>query len=237
MKTILITGGAKRIGRATALYLAKQGYNLAIHYNQSHTEALSLQQEIKQLGKTCHIFQATLTGKETDANSLLTNTLNQCPTLYGLINNASTFTPASLAKTNENLLQKQFNDNLNNALWLSKTFHKLVKNGVIINILDSYIHKNPFNHTPYILAKKSLAELTKLNAREFAPNIRVNAIAPGLIIPANKKEKLLFKKLLPATPLQRAGDPKDIAHAIEFLLTNNYITGQIINIDGGKSLT
>jgi NAD(P)-dependent dehydrogenase (short-subunit alcohol dehydrogenase family) len=236
MSTILITGGAKRIGRSIALYLAKRGYDLAIHYNQSQSEALTLQQEIQELGQTCHLFQASLTGKETDAELLLTNVLNQCPTLYGLINNASTFTAASLVETNEVLLQNQFSDNLNNALWLSKQFYKLVKNGVIVNILDTYIHKNPFNHTAYILAKKSLAELTKLNAREFGPNIRVNAIAPGLILPSNHEEEVLFEKLLPATPLQRAGQPNDVAHAIKFLLTNHYITGQIINIDGGKSL-
>ena len=236
MSTILITGGAKRIGRATAIYLAQHGYNLAIHYNNSETEALTLQYEIQKLGQECHIFQASLDGSESTANQLIKDVLNQCPTLSGLINNASNFTAGRLAQTDETLLQNQFNTNLNNALFLSKSFHNLVGKGSIVNMLDTYIHKNPFNHTAYILAKKSLAELTKLNAREFGPNIRVNAVAPGLILPSSLEEEKVFEKLIPATPLQRVGKPNEIAHAIEFVLSNHYITGQIITIDGGKSL-
>lgn len=236
MSTILITGGAKRIGRATALYLAKHGYDLAIHYNRSETAALTLQKEIEELGQSCHLFRSTLTGIESDAQLLIKEVLGKCPSLSGLINNASNFKAARLAETDESLLQAQFNDNLYNALFLSKSFQSLVKKGSIVNILDTYIHKNPFNHTAYILAKKSLAELTKLNAREFGPNIRVNAVAPGLILPSSVEEEKLFEKLIPATPLQRVGQPNEIAHAIDFLLSNNYITGQIITVDGGKSL-
>ena len=236
MSTILITGGAKRIGGATALYLAKRGYDLAIHYNQSEAEALTLQKEIQELGQNCQLFQATLIGKETDAHLLISDVCQQCPALSGLINNASNFKAGTLAETNESLLQNQFNVNLNNALFLSKSFQQLVRKGVIVNILDTYIHKNPFNHTAYILAKKSLAELTKLNAREFGPNIRVNAVAPGLILASSPEEEQLFEKLIPMTPLQRVGKPNEIAHAIDFLLSNEYITGQIITVDGGKNL-
>jgi len=236
MSTVLITGGGKRIGRATALYLAERGYDLAIHYNQSESEARYLQKEIYSLGQNCHLFQATLDGTEETATLLIETVQNQCPTFCGLINNASTFKPGSLAQTDESLLQEQFSANLNNALFLSKAFYQLVKKGSIVNILDTYIHKNPFNHTAYILAKKSLAELTKLNAREFGPTIRVNGVAPGLILPSSLEEEKLFEKLIPATPLQRVGEPSEVAHAIEFLLSNNYITGQIITVDGGKSL-
>ncbi len=235
MSTILITGGAKRVGKATALYLAKHGFDIALHYNSSEQDALEVQKEIEVLNQKCTLFQQKLGGEES-CKALISSALKSFPDLMGLINNASSFKAGKTAETTEALFDSQINDNLKTPLFLSKYFQSEVKAGVIVNLVDTYIHRNPFNHTAYILAKKALAELTKLNAREFAPNIRVNAVAPGLILPSSPEEEELFEKLIAKTPLQRQGRPEEIAQAIYFLITCQYITGEIITVDGGKSL-
>lgn len=126
--------------------------------------------------------------------------------------------------------------NLRAPFILSSQFACHIREGAIINILDTNVSKNKTAHVSYLLTKKSLSELTRIAALELAPQIRVNAVAPGLILPPNSKGKDYLDRLAKNIPLKRKGEPADIAKAVHFLLENTYITGQTIFVDGGEHL-
>ena len=235
-KAALITGGARRIGKHIVEKLARMGYNIALHYNSSFDSAIKIQFNIKKLGVDCELFQCDLS-KENEILSLIASVKNKFNRLNLLINNASIFNKAKLFETEMDLFNKTFSINFKAPYILSRDFARLVDNGNIINIIDTKITKNNFMYSAYSLSKKCLADFTLMSAKELAPKIRVNGICPGLILgPKQKSKEYLMDDIIKNIPLKRKGELSDITEALSFLINNNYITGQIIYIDGGQHL-
>jgi len=237
----LITGAAKRIGAEITRQLHLQGYRVILHFNSSSTDAESLCDALNKLRPdSARVLQADL--KQHDAViKLAQNSIEQWGRIDALINNASAFYPTPLSEIDENNWNDLFASNAKAPLFLSQHLSAQLKknNGCIVNIVDIYSDKPLQNHSMYCMAKSSLRMMTKSLALELAPDIRVNAIAPGTILwPEQETEEFADKEsLLNNIPLQRTGCAEDIAKTLLFLVQSApYITGQIINVDGGYSL-
>tara|TARA_B000000441_G_C21727441_1_gene343621 strand:- start:352 stop:1077 length:726 start_codon:yes stop_codon:yes gene_type:complete len=239
-QTILITGAAKRVGKEMALSFFKKGWNIIIHYNSSIEDAQSLADEMNaQRKNSAFIIQANLDNAE-DVLKLAETALSLSGRIDGLINNASTFYPTPIGSFSEEHWEALMGSNLKAPLFLTQFLcETLRKNkGFIINITDINVNKALTNHSIYLAAKSGLQTITQSLAKELAPDIRVNAIAPGAILePPNvtwtKEQKDNIIKLI---PMSRMGNEKDIADAAIYLSEAEYVTGQVLNVDGGKSL-
>ena len=234
-ETALITGGAHRIGKAIALALADLGYHIALHYHQSKEDALKTATEIRRKGSRCDLFCADL-ANEHDAKELIPAILAKIPPLTLLINSASLFEPSELASLDIDNWDRHFAIHLKAPYILTSIFAGRCKKGQIINILDTHVTKNKTAHFAYLLSKKSLYELTKLSAVALAPQIRVNAIAPGLILPPTGQSNAYLDRLAKHVPLKRKGELSQIIQSVKFLIENDYLTGQVIFNDGGEHL-
>jgi len=232
-KTALITGCAKRIGKEIALSLAKQGYNIALHYHTSFRKAEKLAKEIRKLKVACETFSCDLTDPE-EAVHLIKDIRKNFGDISILINNASIFNNDSIKHANLKQIQEHLNIHLISPYVLTSEFNKHFKSGHIINILDRQITTTKTKFTSYLLSKKALKDLTELAAIELAPHIRVNAIAPGLILPPENETKNHLLSRVKNVPLKSIGNPKQIALTVSFLESNHYVTGQIIYVDGGE---
>ncbi len=236
MKAALITGGAIRVGKGIALALAKQGYDIALHYHSSVNAAQETQQQIQQLGVQCELFQANLSNAE-EIEPLIQKTIQRFPHLNVLINSASTYQQALIQNTTIDTFDEQIAMNLKAPFFLIKNYAQYCKKGNIINIIDNKMGFNQFQYAAYLLAKKALAELTKMAAMEFAPHIRVNGVAPGTVLPIASRTEDYNNWRKKGIPLQRFADLKEINQAILSLISNEYITGHILVVDGGELLT
>lgn len=237
--TALVTGGAKRIGRDMVLYLAQRGYDIVITYQNSKLEATNLAQEITENFKVnCNIINVDLfdlKDVENLANSMVTN----FPNWNLLINNASIFNESEFLQEDNQELSDNFNIHLNAPIILSQYFAKVEnQNGNIINMIDKNIARFETKYFYYLLSKKSLADFTKMLSLQLAPKIRVNGIAPGFILnPVNKDiDHETIEKWALKLPLKMKGEIENIIQALDFLLNNKFVTGQILSIDGGASL-
>ncbi|MDA3884399.1 MAG: SDR family oxidoreductase [Candidatus Delongbacteria bacterium] len=234
-KAALITGAAKRIGAEIAIELAKSGYDIALHYNSSEDEALRTQEEILKIGVQCRLFKGDLEDK-VYLSELIKAVYSSFPDLNVLVNNASIFERASIPDTDFELFEKLIDVNLKAPYFLIKEFAKVCGSGNIINILDTKITKNQNVYAAYILSRKALSDLTKIAAVEFAPRIRVNGICPGLILPAENESEEYVERLIQKNLVKRKGSPENITSTVKFLLENDFITGEIIKVDGGENL-
>jgi len=233
--TALITGGAKRIGRAIALGLADEGFNIALHYSSSPKEAEKTAGEIEGKGVLCHLFRADF-NKMDEVFSLIPFVFEKFPDCNLLINNVSIFQRARLMNTDEELFDRHFNINLKTPFFLSRDFAQHSSKGHIINILDTKISKILVEYFVYTLTKKTLYEFTLMAAKELGPKIRVNGVSPGLILPSSEQRKEDFEKMGSRIPLQRTGDPDAVVSAVCFLIESEFITGEVIFVDGGEHL-
>lgn len=239
-KTILITGAAKRIGREIALSFFDKGWDIVIHYNSSKNDAQVLADEMNaQRDDSAIIAQANLDNAD-EIIKLVDQTLSKNNRIDALVNNASTFYPTPIGNFSEDDWNLLMGSNLKAPLFLIQSFFKELKKnkGFIINITDINVDKALINHSIYLAAKSGLQTLTRSLAKELAPDIRVNAIAPGAILEPPNTEWTTEQKntIINSVPLGRMGSEKDIADAAIFLSEAEYVTGQILNIDGGKSL-
>ena len=239
-KTILITGAAKRIGKEMALSFFNKGWDIVIHYNGSKEEAEALADKMNsERSNSAMIAQANLDNAD-EVTKLVDKTLSKNSRIDALINNASTFYPTPIGTFSKESWNALMGSNLKAPLFLIQAFHKeLEKNkGFIINITDINVDKALVNHSIYLAAKSGLQTLTKSLAKELAPSIRVNAIAPGAILEPPNVEWTTEQKnnIIYAVPMKRMGTEKDIVDAAIYLSEAEYVTGQILNIDGGKSL-
>ena len=233
---ILVTGAAKRIGRAICLSLSSLGYPIALHYHRSGDEAKKLTEEIQKKGGRCQLFPCDLSDEQ-QAEQLISTVRQKLPNLNMLINNASIFEPSTIKDLRVTVLRRHFAINFDAPCILTARFAQECKKGHIINILDTHIVNNATQHATYLLSKKTLYELTKLSAIELAPDIRVNAVSPGFILsPAHSKSGSI-KRLTKKIPLKKQGQVDHITQSIAFLINNPYITGQVIFADGGEHLT
>ena len=239
-KTVFITGAAKRIGKEIALSFKELGWNIIIHYNSSKEDALNLAKEINNANKNTAItVQGNLDVKE-DVNAIIKEVLDAFPSIDLLINNASTFYPTPIDDISEEHWEKLVGSNLKGPLFLIQGLKQKLKEskGSIINITDTNLSKGVANYSIYSAAKAGLESITKGLARELAPEIKVNAIAPGAMLepPDVTWTEEQKSKVIESIPLKRMGSEKDIAEAVKFLASSEYITGQIIKVDGGRSL-
>ena len=234
-KSALITGGAKRIGKAIAVFLAEKGFDIALHYNNSKKEAQITQKEIEKTGRRCILFKSNFNNINESSN-LIKKVKNKFPTLCILVNNASIFEEGTFLKTKFSQLEKHININFNVPFILSQDFAKSCKKGQIINMLDTNIVRKHSKYFVYNLSKKALYEFTKMAAYELGPNIRVNAIAPGPILPPSDKDDYFLKTNHGKIPLKNKGSVKNIMQAMDYLIKNDFVTGQCLFIDGGRHL-
>ena len=237
---VLITGAAKRIGRSMAKCLHAKGFSVAIHHRNSASEAEQLRQELEQIRPdSVLVLQAELS--EFDRlPEIIAKTVGRFGRLDALVNNASSFFPTPIGTTQDSDWQKLFASNAWAPFFLSQAAapHLQASKGSIVNIVDIYAERPLQQHTVYCMAKAALAAMTKSLAKELAPHVRVNGIAPGAILwPETGKAETEKNAMLANTPLQRAGSPEDIAEAVRWLIQDaHYSTGEIIRVDGGRHL-
>lgn len=237
-KVVFITGAAQRLGANTARYLHRAGYNVVIHYHRSQSHANKL---VAQFNRERENSATALQGDllNCDLKHLVQLAATHWGRLDALINNASSFYPTPLASVNVADWENMIGSNLKAPLFLSKHCAVYLKqnNGCIINMIDIH-HETAFpRHIVYSTAKSGLAGLTRSLALELAPQVRVNGVAPGAILWPEQSSADHENSILSNIPLGRIGSVDDIAQAIQFLLQAPYITGQIINVDGGRSLS
>ena len=240
MKTIFVTGGAKRIGKAIVELFASDGWKVIIHYNNSKADAEALADSINlKNADTAFIVQGDL-DKANEVDNIISKVDGFTETIDLLINNASTFYPTPINDISEDHWEKLIGSNLKGPLFLIQGLKEKLKasNGSIINITDTNLTKGVANYSIYSAAKAGLEAITKGLARELAPEIKVNAIAPGAMLepPDVTWTEDQKNKVIESIPLNRMGSEQDIAEAVKFLAHSEYITGQVIKVDGGRSL-
>jgi pteridine reductase len=233
----IITGGAHRLGRSIAIKLAQMGYTTIIHFNKSSSNAIETRNIIENQGGKAYIFQADLT-KHEHVEQLFTEINELSGQLRVLINSAAVMVRGKL--NDFDLDQWDLTMDLNlRAVWLCSMFAvKSMRNhgGNIINISDTGAGKLWSTYWAYSISKAGVDMLTRFMAKEFAPNIRVNSVAPGLIMPTEDFSRETWNKLVQRLPLKHPGSPEDVCSTIEFLIKNEYITGQVFVVDGGYQL-
>jgi pteridine reductase len=228
----LVTGAAHRLGKAFALTLANAGYDIVLHYNSSSDEAIQTKTEIESLSRTVTLIQADLTDPE-QIQSLVSN----LQSLKVLVNSAAYMPSGNVnALTLENW-DTSLDLNLRAPFLLAQECaKKMTDGGLIVNITDVGAQKTWSRYPSYTVSKAALESLTKILARALAPKIRVNAIAPGFVLQSDIVPAEEWERLIGRIPLKRPARAEEITSALEFLLKNEYITGQTIVVDGGYSL-
>ena len=247
-KTALITGAAKRIGKGIALALASDGYDVAIHFSESKTDAQNLRDQLEQFGIQATCLKADLM----DDRQISSLVDRACESLGNeltlLINNASIFEEDSIKTMTLESWDRHIYTNLKAPAFLSKAFANQVskcaldQNGEslsksnIINIIDQKVLNTDPNFLTYTLAKSGLWNLTRLSAQALGPDIRVNAIGPGPVLKASHQSEEHFQKQRKDTILGRGSDIDEICNGIRFILVSPGFTGQMLSIDGGEHL-
>ncbi len=239
-KFIFLTGGAKRIGKTTCEHFHEVGFNIIFHYNSSETEAKAIMNSLNDVRKdSCFILQADFNNK--DSVDKLTKGVSEITeTLDILINNASSFYPTPIEKASMDEWNDLIATNASTPLFLTQALLPFLKKGkgCVINISDTLAPSGIKNFSLYAGAKSALEGITKSLAKELAPDIRVNAISPGAILWPEDEDlsEEQQKERLKKVPLGRIGNPKDISSVALFLSEAKYITGQVIKVDGGRSI-
>ena len=236
-RKIIITGGATRMGAAIAKHLSGANKEILIHYNKSKLKAVKLKKELSKKGTKVYIVKGDLS-KETDIKKIIKFAKSKLKFFDCLVNNASLFENDKLENFSLDSWSKHLRTNLRAPALLTKEFAKNVKgkNNNIINIIDQRVFKLTPYFFSYTLSKTGLYTLTKTSAMSLAPNIRVNAIAPGPTIKNQRQSEKHFKKQYLATPLKRQVDVEQICNAVDFFIKNISITGQVLAIDSGQNL-
>lgn len=238
-KVALVTGAAKRIGQAIALELAEAGCNLAIHYHTSNEAAIELAGQIEKLGRRTALVPGDLADPLT-AQKLIDQTTRALGRLDILVNSASVFEQTPIDQANVTHWERIFRINTIAPAMLIRAAATAMGDagaGRIVNITDIYADRPMRKHDAYCASKAALVSLTRSLAIELAPQITVNAVAPGIALFPDSYDQTIREKLIARVPLRRAGSPEEVAALVRFLVTSgDYITGQIIPIDGGRSI-
>lgn len=240
-KVALVTGGAHRIGAALARALHAEGMRLVIHYHSSEAAAHALQAELHQVRpQSVMLVRGDLGAGERLARNLVFETVESFGRLDVLVNNASQFYPTEFGRATEGQWDELMAINLKAPFFLAQAAwpHLKKQSGVILNIADIYGDRPLPGYPIYSITKAGLIMLTKALARELGPEVRVNGIAPGVILwPETGLDEMSKQRIISRTPLKRAGDPADIARTALFLIRDGgYLTGQVIAVDGGRGV-
>ena len=237
-KKIVITGSATRIGAAIAKSLAGYDVKIILHYNKSEKEVKKLKAELENFGSEVFLIKADLS-KITQTKKIIPFAYKKMKGLDCLINNASIFEKDDLSNFNEKSFNNHLNVNLKAPSILTQDFKKYLKSnkGNIVNIIDQRIFKLTPYFFSYTLSKTGLQTLTKTSAMALSPNIRVNGIAPGPTIKNKRQSESHFKKQWKSLILKYKVDPKNICETVKYFIYNDNVTGQIISVDSGQSLS
>lgn len=231
----LVTGAAKRIGRAIALALAREGVDVVAHANTSSAEAGELAAELERLGVRSWTVQADFRYPD-ELAGLVSRAFDLAGGLDILVNSASIFPVDRLGDLTFESLVENLEVNAWAPLVLSREFARRAGEGRIVNLEDSRIAGFDLTHAGYIVSKHALAAITRTLALELAPRITVNAVRPGLILPPPGKDVSYIERLTGTLPLRRHGEPEDVADAVVFLASSDFVTGEVVYVDGGRHL-
>lgn len=240
-KVALITGAAKRVGACIAKQLHAEGIRVIVHYRGS---ASSAEQLVGTLNGMRENSASLLCADLNDLSSIATIAQEACA-IWGhvdiLVNNASSFFPTPFGEVNLETWNDLFNSNVRAPFFLSQALLPSLKlnQGCIVNMVDVHADRPMKDHAVYCMAKAALVSMTKALAKDLAPEVRVNGIAPGMVLWPDETplDPQAEKYLLNRIPLKRFGSPQNIAEAVSFIVKQNYMTGHILNIDGGRTLT
>ena len=237
-KTALITGGAKRVGRVIALELAKKGAHILLHYRGSEKEAKETASEIKALGVPCSLLQADL-AKASDIAKMVAEIDKTAKKVDILVNSASLYYKTPLETVSEKDWDSFLDANLKGpALLATEIGRRMAKKdgGKIVNIVDWSGFRPYKDFSAYCSSKGGLITLTKALARDLAPKVRVNAVAPGPVLMPPDMSEQEKDAIAKTTALGRWGSPEDVAHAVTFLAENDFVNGIVLVVDGGRSI-
>jgi NAD(P)-dependent dehydrogenase (short-subunit alcohol dehydrogenase family) len=238
IRTALVTGAAKRLGRSIALEMAGHGWDIAIHCHRSTAEAEATAAEIRKLGRRAAVVQADL-NREAEVETMVPRANQALGPLTCLVNNASVFEMDKLDTATRDSWDRHMETNLRAPLVLSQAFARQLPDAVegnIINMLDQRVWKLTPYFLSYTVAKMGLWTLTRTLALALAPRIRVNGIGPGPTLPSPRQSEAQFQAQNAAVPLGHGATPQEIAAGVLFLLSAPSMTGQMIALDGGEHL-
>ena len=232
----LVTGGAKRIGRAVAMSLAQAGAEVVIHYRASQDAAEATAEDIRQAGRRAWTIQGDL-GDQAEATHLMPRAIDQAGTIDILVNNASVFNDDTVMNFTPEDLNANVQLHAMTPLTLSRAMAaQQLSAGDIVNFLDSRMEDYDRLHASYHLSKRMLWTITRRLAVELAPEIKVNAVAPGLILPPEGKDESYLDDLAHTNFLNRVGSVEGITAALRLLVESDFVTGQVIYVDGGRHM-
>ena len=235
-KAALITGAARRIGRAIAVHLAGEGWDIAAHYNTSREEALSLQSEVRAAGVECRLYAADLSDPAA-ADRLVEECIRDFPHASLLVNSASIFKKDTVATLSPGLWDEHLRINALSPILLTRAFHRSSSaQNCVINLLDQKVTGVTPDFFSYTISKLALHNATRMLAMSLWPKTRVNGIAPGLVLPSGDQTEEQFRQVHNRTPLGIGPSLPEICRAVVLLAETPSITGQVITIDGGRHL-
>jgi NAD(P)-dependent dehydrogenase (short-subunit alcohol dehydrogenase family) len=237
-RAALVTGAGKRVGRALALALARDGYDVAVHCHRSRGEAEEVADLVRSAGRRAVVLVADL-AREIEAADLVPAAAEALGALGALINNASIFRLDRLETADRASWDAHLEVNLRSPVVLMRDFVRQLPGeapGVIVNMLDQRVHNLTPNFLSYSISRLGLWGATQVLARELAPRVRVNAIGPGPTLPAPGTDEADFRAIAAATPLRRGPTPGELGEALLFVLRMPAMTGQLLTVDGGQQL-
>lgn len=238
-KVALVTGAAKRVGRAIALALARRGAHVAVHYHSSKKAALETVGEIRSYGVKAFPIRANL-ASSSDSKKMILETARRFGRMDILVNCASVYVKTPLGKISEKEWDDHLDPNLKGIFFASQEashFMLKQKSGKIVNIIDSDVTQPYKSYLPYLVSKSGLVGLTYCLAIELAPHIQVNGVSPGPVILPEEWGPKIRRAIIDATPLRRIGTPQDIANAVLFCVEGtDFMTGAVIPVDGGQHI-
>ena len=234
-KTALVTGAAKRLGSHVARSLAGVGLNVIIHYRTSDAGAKETAEKIRSLGVTAWTVQGFL-DNEAATKDFVTKCTEEAGKVDVLVNSASIFPSGSIFDSAEQAFIDNLKINALAPLYLCRWFAGQSDSGSIVNIIDTRILDYDKKHVPYHLSKQALFSITRMLSVELAPKIRVNGVAPGLVLPPDGEDETYLKELAHTNPLNTWGAEQDISDAVLYLLGARFVTGQVLYVDGGRHM-
>lgn len=235
-KVALVTGSAKRLGRAVALRLAQEGADVVVHYRSSEAEAQEAVKEIEKLGR-----RSVAIGADLESVAEIKRLVDEAGKHFGrldiLVNSAANFLPASMVSTTEQIWDAALDTNLRAPFFCAQAAAPLLRRtrGCIINFADAGGLLAWTGYIPHSVSKAGVVMLTRVLAKALAPEVRVNAIAPGTITMEGDAPEI-ESDFIKCAPLRRSGKPSDITEAVLFLVQSDFITGQVLVVDGGRTL-
>jgi NAD(P)-dependent dehydrogenase (short-subunit alcohol dehydrogenase family) len=239
-KTAIVTGGAVRLGRAISLALADAGMQIGLHFCHSANAADETLEEIRALGAAAVNIQADFSNPVTAARQIIEETAARFGQIDVLVNNAAIFETGTLETVTDDQWERNIAINLKGPLFLCRAFAGQLKPGQpahIVNIVDWRATRPDPAHLIYTLTKSGLAALTRNLAVDLAPDVQVNAIAPGAVLAPPGHDRTYLDELANNIPLRRAGSPADVTDTLLYLLGSDFITGEILHVAGGQQLT